>query len=120
MINSSKPPSGLRKALVLPVLLAAMVLACSKEQNAPAQAQIPKSLSLTVAGVKAAKILRDSVKSINFVYVTGNNRKNGQAQIILDTLGSKVKLDLQQADEIKIEGKVPDYKTPPPSPSVKD
>jgi hypothetical protein len=118
MISSSKPPSGLRKALALPVLLAVMVLACSKEQSAPAQAQI-KPLP---TAMKIAKIVRDSVQSVSMVYIVGNANKNGQAirlnppRITLDTLGSKMKLDFRQADAIEIEGKVTDDKVPPPPP----
>ena len=121
MINSSKPPSGLRKLLVLPILLAVMVLACSKEQNAPAQAQIPKSHSMTIDNVQAAKILRDSVKTVNFVYVTGAAKGKLQVpRIVSDSLVSKVKLDFQQSDAIKIEGKVTDDKVRPLPPPVPD
>ena len=93
MISSSKPPSGLRKALALPVLLAVMVLACSKEQNAPAQAQIPKSLSLTVKKLKF-KIFRDSIqvqsasgKKLFFV-----GKVNKDAQVFHVNLKDSVKL----------------------------
>jgi hypothetical protein len=58
MISSSKPPPRLRMALALPVLLAVMALACSKEQGAPAvQAKI-KQLNFNTVMLK---LLRDSV-----------------------------------------------------------
>ena len=63
MISSSKPPSRLRKALALPVLLAAMALACSKEQSTPAAAtkQLPKDI------VVQLKARQDSVFRIRLV-----------------------------------------------------
>jgi hypothetical protein len=119
MISLSKSPSRWRMALALPVLFTVMVLACSKEQNAPAQAQ---TKPLPGDAIKIAKIVRDSVQSISLVYITGNAKKNGQAlrlnppRITLDTLGSKLNLELQQLDAIKIEGKMQEDKAPPPPP----
>ena len=120
MISSSKPPSGLRKALALPVLLAVMALACSKEQDAPAKDPMIKPLS--VDNLRLAKITRDSVQvamgtGLTKVFVIGNANKNGQVfHITVDTLGSRAKLDLQEADPIMIEGKADDQKVPPPPP----
>ena len=120
MISSSKPPSGLRKALALPVLLAVMALACSKEQDAPAKDPMIKPLS--VDNLRLAKITRDSVQvamgtGLTKVFVIGNANKNGQVfHITFDTLGSRAKLDLQEADPIMIEGKADDQKVPPPPP----
>jgi hypothetical protein len=119
MISSSKPPSGLRKALALPVLLAAMVLACSKEQNAPAQATKTVSVSM----VKQFKIMKDSVKySISYapVSVNGKSKAGGAFRITYDSLGSKVNLHLQKADAIMIEGTVTDDKVRPLPPPVPD
>jgi hypothetical protein len=115
MISSSQPPSGLRKALAVPVLLAVMVLACSKEQNAPAQITKPLSVSI----VKQLKIMRDSVQySISYdpVSVNGKAKGGGAFRITYDTLGSKVRLDLQQSDAIQIVGNADDGKVPPPPP----
>jgi BlaR1 peptidase M56 len=120
MISSSKPPSRWRMALALPALLAVMALACSKEQSAPAQITKPLSLNL----VKHLKFSRDSFQvamgtGLTKVFVIGNANKNGQVfHITFDTLGSRAKLDLQEADPIMIEGKVDDNKVPPPPPKV--
>jgi beta-lactamase regulating signal transducer with metallopeptidase domain len=99
MINSSKPPSGLRKLLVLPVLLAVMVLACSKEQNAPAKD--PLSHTLSADNLRLAKIIKDSVQvAFNFtlrkLLARGIDQanKSGEAHMTLDTLGIKARLDL--------------------------
>src|SRR5580658_1508273 len=121
MISSTKPPSGLRKALALPVLLLVMVLACSKEQNAPAQATKPLSATLALK----YKIFRDSIQvkfgtGFKKVVLIGNFDKSQLAHIVFDTLGSKATLDFQQADAIRIEGKSIDYKVPAPPPPVKD
>jgi hypothetical protein len=108
-------------ALALPVLLAVVALACSKEQNAPAQTT--KRLSVDI--VRQFKITRDSVKyaiSYKPLFVRGNANKNGQAlRISFDTLGSKANLDFKQADRVSIMGKVVedqvmDYQNPPPPP----
>jgi hypothetical protein len=91
MITPSKPPSRLRMALALPVLLAVIALACSKEQSAPTQktVQIPQEI---VVQLKAQK---DSVESrVALQYVTVKGVKNAQApRITIDTLREKVQLD---------------------------
>ena len=93
MISSSKPPSRLRKALALPVLLAVMALACSKEQSAPAAKtkQLPGDVTVRL-------MLNDSfhisaLKTI-FLHEMVTNLKNGKgAYLTVDTLGRKMQLD---------------------------
>jgi uncharacterized lipoprotein YajG len=78
MISSSKRPSGLRKALALPVLLAVMALACSKDQSAPAQVTKPPSATLALKYL----IFRDSVHvqfaSGRKLFLVGKADKDGQ------------------------------------------
>jgi hypothetical protein len=119
MISSSKPPSGLWKALALPVLLAGVALACSKEQSAPATAQITKPLQVKFLS-KELKLSKDSVRivfdpAVERVLINGIAKANKDGQVVhlsYDTLGAKIKLDLSPG--IQIEGK--DGKTPPPPP----
>jgi hypothetical protein len=129
MISSSKPPSGLWKALALPVLLAGVVLACTKEQSAPATAQtnkppevaFKKPLQLTIQ-MKDPKIVRDSVqlafspvlKQILITGIAKANKDNKEVHILFDTLGVKGKLDLGPG--IEIQGR-DDKKPPPPPPA---
>jgi hypothetical protein len=118
MISSSKPPSGLWKALALPVLLAGVVLACSKEQSAPATAQI--KIPLQVKFSQGLKLSKDSVRIVfdpafKKVLLTGIAKANKDGQVVhlsYDTLGTKLKVDLSPG--IEVEGK--DGKTPPPPP----
>jgi hypothetical protein len=108
MISSSKSPSRWRMAMALPILLAVMALACSKEQSAPAP--ITKPLSLTLA-----KITRDSIQ---VAYASGDKKAFVDKEMIhitLDTLGEKVQLDYSQA--IPTEGM--GARVPPPPPPVK-
>jgi hypothetical protein len=119
MISSSKSPSRWRMAMALPVVLVVVVLACSKEQGAPAQsapAQITKPLSLTL--LKPPIITRDSVQEFgsavqNVVSVTGTAKANkGVMYITLDT-GEKARLDMASVtgvDEIRVTPQ------PPPQP----
>ena len=95
MISSSKPPSRLRKALALPVLLAAMALACTKEQSAPAQQtkQLPETL---LVRFKAAK---DSVFNVRIVGQLARIKYEPVTHLSIDTLGQKAQLDL-----ISVEG----------------
>jgi hypothetical protein len=117
MISSSKPPSRLRKALALPVLLVVVALACSKEQDAPAQ--ITKPLYLTLA--KQFKITRDSIQvafapSLRRALENGITKANKDGQVVhitLDTLGMKMRMDLSPGVEVEgMNDKVP----PPPPP----
>lgn len=95
MISSSKPPSRLRKALALPVLLAAMALACSKEQNAPAQQtkQLPETLLVRF------KTAKDSVFNVRIVGQLARIKYEPVTHLSIDTLGQKAQLDL-----ISVEG----------------
>jgi hypothetical protein len=95
MISSSKPPSRLRKALALPVLLAAMALACSKEQGAPAAAtkQLPKDI------VVQLKARRDSVVRIRPVGTLTPFINDQVIHAPMDPEHQKTQLDL-----ISVEG----------------
>jgi beta-lactamase regulating signal transducer with metallopeptidase domain len=62
MISSSKSPSGLRKWLALPVLLAVMVLSCSKEQGATSVNENKTPPPPPPIKVVGATFKRDSVK----------------------------------------------------------
>jgi hypothetical protein len=119
MISSSKPPSGLRKALALPVLLAVMVLACSKEQNAPAQAQIPKSLSLTVA--KKFNYFRDSIRiesasGLKKVFVLGKAKQDGQVFYVTSYKDSVKSMMGRITEDQGVTVTGLNYKQPPPPP----
>jgi beta-lactamase regulating signal transducer with metallopeptidase domain len=114
MISSSKSPSRWRMAMALPILLAVMALACSKEQSAPAP--ITKPLSLTLA-----KITRDSIQvafapALKRVLINGiakANKTDQVAHITLDTLGMKVQMDVSPGAEVTGTN---DRKPPPPPP----
>jgi hypothetical protein len=105
-------------ALALPALLAVMVLACSKEQSAPAQLikPLPADIvrqdivrQLKAVIVRQLKISRDSVQ------VTMGTGLKKVFRINFDTLGSKAKLDLQLSDPIITnDGKADNDKVPPP------
>lgn len=114
MISSSKPPSRLRKALGLPVMLAVLALACSKEQSAPAQkmVQIPKTIRLT--------LLKDSVRYVTVNYVkVGGFSKDQAMHRTADTLSDKMRVDFVYMTGV---GKDPDdvKTTPPPPPPSKN
>ena len=117
MINSSKQPSRWRLAMALPVLLAVMALACSKEQNASAAAPariIPdQGVSVTGTKMRVDSMIRVNVLSLTKDAVKGSG---GLYHITLDTLGQKVKLDLNSSDRITIVGKADGDKVPPPPP----
>jgi hypothetical protein len=88
MISSSKPPSRLRMALTLPVLLAVVALACTKEQSAPAA----KTKQLPADMVVHLKILKDSLDRSVGVRVRALI-KNEVMHLMIDTLGQKAQLD---------------------------
>ena len=117
MISSSKPPSPLWKALALPVLLGIAVLACSKEQNAPAEAQIAKKFQWTVAKLKLQRdsavqlALSTEIKKV-FLIAMSKAKKEGEANIQLDTLGTKMTINFKQAVEVTGQQE----KVPPPPP----
>jgi len=121
MISLSKSPSRWRMALALPVLLAVMVLACSKEQGAPAQAQIPKSLSLTAA--KKFKIFRDSMQvqfaSGKKLFLVGKAIKD--AQVVHFNFKDSVKLigQLTEDQGVTVTGMQIKYSPVPPPPPPK-
>lgn len=115
MISLSKRPSRWRMAMTLPALVVVMALACSKDQSTPAQAQITKPLLADI--VPEAKIVRDSIQqTINKVFIQYAGKNGQTVHLKVDTLLEKVNLDYQQADPIKIEGKVIEDKVPPPPP----
>ncbi|HTR29238.1 MAG TPA: M56 family metallopeptidase [Puia sp.] len=119
MISLSKSPSRWRMALALPVLLAVMALACSKEQNAPAQVQIPKSIKLDAMN---AKMIRDSVwisfspagqkKLIVKGLVLSDKNNKDAVRFSADTLGK------MQLDYIQVQGM--NEKNQPIAPPSKD
>jgi hypothetical protein len=122
MISSSKSPSRWRMALALPLLLAVMVLACSKEQGAPAQAQIPKSLSLTLA--KKFKMFRDSIQvasgtGFKKVFILEKAIQDGQ--VVRVNFKDSVKLIGQLTDDqnITVTGMQIKYSQVPPPPPPK-
>lgn len=109
MISSSKSPSRWRMAMALPIVLAVMALACSKEQSAPAQkmVQIPKTIRLT--------LLKDSVRyvTLNYVKVSGFSKDQAMHRTA-DTLSDKVRVDFVYVTGV---GKDPvNVKTTPPPP----
>ena len=115
MISSSKPPSRLWKALALPILLGVVVLACSKEQSAPA-AQQTKPFSLKLK--EGLKLQLDSAvqlklsSQIKQVFLVAMTKKDGHSHVDLDTLGIKANLDL-----VQVEGQAgKSEKVPPPPP----
>jgi hypothetical protein len=122
MISSSKPPSGIRKALALPVLLAVMALACSKEQSAPAKD--PMTQPLSVDNVRLTKITRDSVQvaigsTIKRIFVRYLKASNvgDEAHVTIDTLGVKARLDLGPGFRMDLKEK-PSYLPPPANDEV--
>jgi hypothetical protein len=89
MITSSKNSSGhlLRKALVLPALLAVMILSCSKEQGAAPVKSIPVALKAKFERLAIEKLL---LKKLNF------NLKDGSLKtvnIVIDTTFLKSQQD---------------------------
>ena len=117
MISSSKPPSGLRKALALPVLLAVTVLACSKEQSAdmtkvkplpPNQALQLKLLKLKTDSVTVRALNQDGKFKVFKIGLTKEAIR--QFKFNLDTLVQKRALE-----EVSIVGK--ESPPPPPQPS---
>jgi hypothetical protein len=112
MISSSKPPSRLRMALALPVLLAVMALACSKEQSVPMQQtkQLPADI---VVQLKAQK---DSLFRIRII---GKLKQLIHSEIIhasSDTLGRQGKAQLDFVEVTGVENGPSDAKVPPPPP----
>jgi hypothetical protein len=107
-------------AMALPIVLAVMALACSKEQSAPAP--ITKPLPVTL--VKKFKIFRDSIQvafapALKRLLTNGiakANETNQVAHLTLDTLGMKVQMDLSPG--IVVIGT--NDRKPPPPPPVKD
>ena len=89
MISSSKSSSRLRKALALPVLLAVMALACSKEQSAPAQQtkHFPKDI------VVQRKMRKDSVFRVRIMGTLTALKYGQKIHLSMDTLGQKMRLD---------------------------
>jgi hypothetical protein len=129
MISSSTSPSRWRMALALPILLAVVALACSKEQQAPGpvikpdQPDLVKQLKFSQLA-KQFKISRDSLQlafapAVKRILITGIAKaiRDGKGpHITLDTLEFKGKLDLSQA--VEITGM--DSKTPPPPPPARN
>ncbi len=121
MISSSKPPSGLWKALSLPVLLGVVALACSKEQSTPAAQQTkPFSLKLKEElklhlDTAVQLTLSSQIKQV-FLVAMAKAKKDGHSHVDLDTLGIKANLDI-----VQVEGQPgKSEKVPPPPPPQPD
>ena len=123
MISSSKPPSGLWKALALPVLLAGVVLACSKEQSAPGaapaikQVQFTKPVTLTLAQQLKLKVDSFTVISLDEQGITKRWRvaQNEASSFKVKLLVDSVAQDNQIG--VRVSG-MPAKLPPPPPPQL--
>jgi hypothetical protein len=95
MINSSKSPSRWRMAMALPVLLAVMALACSKEQQAPADKP---------AFIKAIRLT--AMKKVDTLRISYLNKDGTTRQFVV--------FDRASLAKITIDG----HKVPPPPPKI--
>ncbi|HEV3411597.1 MAG TPA: M56 family metallopeptidase [Puia sp.] len=96
MINSSKSPSRWRMAMALPVLLAVMALACSKEQ----QAQPEKAVTIRPA------IQLTAMKKVDTLRISYLNKDGTTRQFVV--------FDRASLAKITIDG----HKVPPPPPKI--
>ena len=104
MLNSNNRPSRFVKAMALPVLLAAMALACSKEQGAPnAQGQI---VQLKFKPLKL-DLLKDSIRvqvagEIKKVYFA--NAKGGKDSVRIDAKNLRLTTIVPDGRTIEVQG----------------